>query len=59
MVEIVEDELLLSLPQSIEQLELLGHRCKLRENAPQGESELKERQFPFAGLRDKIGASKE
>ena len=59
MVEIVEDELLLSLPQSIEQLELLGHRCELRENSPQGEAELKERQFPFAGLRDKIEASKE
>ena len=57
MVEIVEDELLLSLPQSIEQLELFGHRCELRENAPQGEAELKERQFPFAGLRDKIEAS--
>jgi len=59
MVEIVEDELLLSLPQSIEQLELLGHRCDLRENSPQGEAEPKERQFPFAGLRDKIEASKE
>ena len=59
MVEIVEDELLLSLPQSIEQLELLGHRCEFRENASQGEAGLKERQFPFAGLRDKIEASKE
>ena len=58
MVEIVEDELLLSLPQSIEQLELLGHRCESRENASQGEAELKERQFPFAGLRDKIEAFK-
>ncbi len=59
MVEIVEDELLLSLPQSIEQLELLGHRCEPRENASQGEVGFKERQFPFAGLRDKIESSKE
>ena len=59
MVEIVEDELLLSLPQSIEQLELLGHRCELRGNASQGEAGLKERQFPFAGLKDKIEELKE
>ena len=59
MVEIVEDELLLSLPQSIEQLELLGHRCEHREHASHGEARLKERQFPFAGLRDKIEDSKE
>ena len=45
MVEIVEDELLLSLPQSIEQLELLGHRCELRENAPQGERSSKKDNF--------------
>ena len=59
MVEIVEDELLLSLPQSIEQLELLGHRCELRENVAQGKAGLNERQFPFAGLRDKIESSQE
>ena len=59
MVEIVEDELLLSLPQSIEQLELLGHRCEPGENSSQRKAGRMERQFPFAGLRDKIEASKE
>ena len=59
MVDIVEDELLLSLPQSVEHLEFLGHNCGSGENASKGETGLIERQFPFAGLRDKIEASKE